>query len=165
MAVKYHPDGLCYVRDGHVFVPIPKCASTSVKDALVSKKWERTLRVPGEAFAVVRDPVDRYFAGVWQYAHRYHHDYNELLDKVERDGVRCFDEHTVPQTHFLEPWWPNVELVPIDDVSRFMLDRFGIQIGEKNPGEWTPRLSLVDAIRGYYSADVEMWERVCSGRS
>jgi hypothetical protein len=150
-----HTVGSCYVSGSDVYVHIPKCASTSLKDTL---RWEYSPRpVAGRAFAVVRDPVDRWFSGVRQFVVRNGGDYDDLLDQVEAGRSPVFDEHTWRQTDFLEPF-DGVELVRVESVSGFVEDRFGVVLPVKNESEWRRRESLVPLIEEFYVGDAELYE-------
>lgn len=143
------------MREPDVYIHIPKCASTSLKDTL---RWEYSpTPVTGRGFAVVRNPVDRWFSGVRQFVVRNGGDYDELLDRVEASRSLVFDEHTWRQTDFLEPF-DEVELVRVESAAAFVEDRFGVSLPVKNEGDWRRRESLVPLIEEFYAGDAELYE-------
>ena len=158
-----HPLGGCLTNGKQVYVPIPKNASTSVRQAL--KGWKsanyanRRCDLPG--FVVVRDPISRWFSGVAEYAKRAEQDYDGLLDSVEAGGWPVFDEHTMRQSDFI-PSTFDVERVRMDDVTTFLRERFGVEAKTtfswetKFPDHWKPRESLVPMIRDFYADDFRL---------
>lgn len=152
-----HRIGWCFTDRRKVYVPIPKNASTTIRQAL---GWRHTIEwtnapCPLPGFVVVRDPYDRYFSGVAEYAKRSGRDYDYLLDLVEAGGWPVFDEHTMRQSDFILSTF-NIERVRLDDVNRFMLERFGIETVVTYPGEWEPRESLYPMIRDFYADDFDL---------
>ena len=158
-----HPLGWCLTDGEQVYVPIPKNASTTVRQAL--KAWDEASYAnepcPLPGFVVVRDPISRWFSGVAEYARRTDEDYNVLLDRVEAGGWPVFDEHTMRQTDFILSTF-DVERVRMDDVSDFLGERFGVHAGvmysweTKFPKSWKPRRSLVPMIRDFYADDFRL---------
>ena len=87
-----------------VYLPIPKCGTTSMFSWIKPAGWEKRTTLPDlPAFAIVRDPVDRWFSGVNEYAVNQRKDYQGLLDEA-RAGRMVFDQHTRPQAAFLDDY-------------------------------------------------------------
>ena len=158
-----HPLGWCLTNGEQVYLPIPKNASTSIKQGL--KAWESAnyanKRCPLPGFVVVRDPISRWFSGVAEYARRNEQDYDRLLDFVEAGGWPVFDEHTMRQSDFILSTF-DLERVRMENVSDFMAERFGVQAKvtfsweTKFPDHWKPRRSLVPMIRDFYADDFRL---------
>lgn len=157
-----HHLGACFVNGEAAYVHIPKNASTAIKDTLRPAGWRHTLAYvnapcPMPAFAVVRDPVDRFFSGVWQYALRNDRNYELLLDIIADGKYPVLDEHTQRQSDFILSTF-HVEFVRLEDASDYVAARFGLEIPERNVGDWVPRESMVPLIRDFYSDDVALYE-------
>jgi hypothetical protein len=152
-----HPVGWCYTNRRSVYLPIPKNASTTVRQALgwrQTTEWvNRPCPLPG--FVVVRDPIDRYFSGVAEYAKRSNQDYDRLLDRVEAGGWPVFDEHTMRQSDFILSTY-NLEHVRMENLGSFLLGRFGLEVDVTYQGDWIRRASLIPMIRDFYADDFRL---------
>ncbi len=120
------PKGLCYVSDKFkvIFVPIPKNASTSVRNISEFEfrtdnimAYDEELSAGGEykVFTIIREPVQRFVSGYIEICKRASGDSPHILSKdfywmkgIERfskfmDEIECtwFDAHLFPQSYFL----------------------------------------------------------------
>lgn len=79
-----------------VYLPIPKCATTSMRGWCVQGGWEKiTTGTPDlPAFAFIRHPVDRWFSGVSEYA----------VHNTVEPGRMVYDQHTRPQIEYLRDY-------------------------------------------------------------
>lgn len=153
-----HLIGHCFTNGEAVYVPIPKNGSTSIKQAL---DWEFTIDYanypcPLSGFVVIRDPVSRWFSGVAQHAVRFGEDYDRLLDEVEAGRWPVLDEHTQRQTDFILSTF-NVEHVKLDNAADYVLDRYGVIVGDENRADWEFRPSVVPMIESFYAADFDLY--------
>lgn len=91
------------------YLNIPKNASTSIKKALESAGWYKTIE-PSDApmFVVVRNPVDRYVSALAEW-HRQNHtgSFSNWFNNVNHIIVP--DEHAVPQIDYVLPFIARVE--------------------------------------------------------
>jgi len=120
-----HPKGLCYVSEKYkvIFVPIPKNASTSIRNihefgfhTSNIMSYEKALK-EGEyrAFAIIREPIKRLLSGYIEVCARASGDsphilskdfywekgkerFYKFLDELEKE---LFDAHLFPQNYFL----------------------------------------------------------------
>jgi len=96
--------------DNHSFILIPKCASTSIEQAMIRNKAIYSAELPDENekfFTVIRDPFDRWITGVHQYIKdNISGQYDLFMEtmRIIKDGNIIFDEHTLPMTYFLYPF-------------------------------------------------------------
>lgn len=120
-----HPKGLCYVSDKLkvIFVPIPKNASTSVRNITgfefradnIMAYSENLAAGDYKAFAIIREPVPRFISGYIEVCQRASGDsphiltrdfywmrgknrFLKFLEEIEHDW---FDAHLFPQEYFL----------------------------------------------------------------
>ena len=130
-----HPKGMCYVSDRYkiIFIPIPKNASTSFRGMENFSVFTSNIMAykkeleSGEykAFAIFRDPLDRFISGYIEVCKRGAVDSRHNLDKkfywknnlskfktfIEEIEVDCFDAHMLPQKWFLTDFQGNPFIV------------------------------------------------------
>ena len=106
------------------YIPIPKCASTLLKNYFGQNfnftKDFNYKNLKNKRYVVcLRDPIDRWFSGVTEYFFRFHPD---VMQK-ENDEVikficdrKFFDEHTELQINFLEG-------LDTDQITFFYMDK------------------------------------------
>lgn len=142
------------------YVPIPKCGTNSLRATFPEWRAEdrkEGFNVPG--FALVRNPVDRWFSGIAEAT--FHHDpdrdYDTMLDTARNTGKMVWDNHTRPQAEFLHDF--DVELVKLDNASEYVQERFGRRFRWERFRHWVPAHDLVPQILEYYAADVKLYER------
>lgn len=109
--------GLSYTDNkSFVYPKIPKCASEWGKQYFLALGWKHKSFVVDSLFDLtalvfLREPKERYIAGLGEYLSRHHRSlYHEATNSVEfcnsifklifRDLL--FDEHTCPQTFFIQ---------------------------------------------------------------
>ncbi len=155
-AVIISPDRDC------MYVPIPKVATNSLRATFPEWRAEdhkNGIDIPG--FALVRDPVDRWFSGIAEAT--FHHDpdrdYDTMLQIARDEGKFVWDNHTRPQSEFLTEF--DVELVKLDYAETYIQERFGRQLRWERSRRWEAAEDLIPAIRRFYSADVELYESAC----
>ncbi len=139
------PEGLGYVwgqcllhEQTHTcFLPVPKCASTSTRRALlhagfvsVREAWEKP---PGWwTFAVSRNPEERLASGIRQVARQHG------LDPADYPTGFPKDVHLIDQAEFLHPANPVDRFVPLDaitaEVPRLLAERgvMGVLVSRAN---------------------------------
>ena len=120
-----HPKGLCYVSDKFnvIFVPIPKNASTSIRNIVglefqvdnIMRYSEKLSTREYMAFTIIREPIERLISGYIEVCKRASGDsphilmkdfywmkgkkrFMSFLDEIESG---FFDAHIVPQEYFL----------------------------------------------------------------
>lgn len=120
-----HPKGLCYVDERFklIFVPIPKNASTSVRNMSglqfytdnIMAYTQKIAQREYKAFAIIREPVQRFISGYIEVCKRATGDSTQTLKKdfywltgrqrfekfIEEIEADCFDAHMYPQNYFL----------------------------------------------------------------
>lgn len=109
--------GVSYTNREFLCVKIPKSASTWAKLYFCSLGWEDTNFVTNKTFDIpalvfIREPKERWIAGISEFLERYHHDLYEqaVLSTKFRDSIfDCIfdtdlspDSHSMPQTHFIK---------------------------------------------------------------
>lgn len=152
-----HPIGHHFTNGRVAFVTIPKNASSSIKMPLIQAGFvPSTEHTDLPTFAVVRDPVDRYWSGVREFEHR-----NKWFVNHQREPIRVWDEHTMHQHVFLMPFHDPV-LVPLTLGGLGRLERhLDIEITAwSNDSEKLPNPYPARRIRVFYKTDVEMYEAV-----
>jgi hypothetical protein len=106
------------------YIPIPKCASTLLKNYFTQNfnftKGFNYKNFKNKRYVVcLRDPIDRWFSGVTEYFFRFHQD---IMQKENSDVIKfiCdrkfFDEHTELQRNFLEG-------LDTDQITFFYMDK------------------------------------------
>jgi len=119
--VKGHANGLAWVYPERrlAFVPIPKCASTSMKRLLDQHGFEsrnlRDLDDPHDwmIWTVIRDPLARFVSGWSEFLARASMSFSaQKLHREIEIGRLTVDEHTQRQSWF-------VDGLPLDAVIRF----------------------------------------------
>lgn len=130
------PDGMGRISPcgKYCWIDIPKCASTTIKHELDRLKWTQIVcsrdSLPNNLhyFAVVRDPIDRWYSGVCEYiwqAYRRSSSSESFSSYVDQTltnfstellfDAMVFDLHTIHQSYFLSGI----------DLSKTTLFRFG----------------------------------------
>ena len=144
----------------HCYVPIPKCGTNSLRATFPEWRAEdhrNGIDIAG--FAIVRNPVDRWFSGIAEAT--FHHDpdrdYDTMLDAARNAGRFEWDNHTRPQSEFLHGF--DVELVKLEHATDYISERFGRRLAWERFRHWVPAHDLVPQILEYYAADVELYER------
>jgi len=98
----------------YFYLKIPKNASTFTNNVLADNQWEFWNIEDGmftEAILILRDPVERWISGITTYINlwilyndynsdQFINDYNKLVERFIFDTV-IFDDHTMPQTFFI----------------------------------------------------------------
>lgn len=148
-----------------MYVPIPKVASTSLRKTFPD--WRATDEWPPggcplPGFILIRDPVDRWFSGVFQTGTYPHPTYDELLDEARSTGRLEWDNHTKPQAAFVRGYVdrPDVDLVKLEHAAAYVSYRFGRRLAWKRAQPWEPAAAdLVPAVLEHYRRDVELYER------
>lgn len=143
-----------------MYVPIPKCGTNSLRATF--PEWRAEDHKQGvdiAGFALVRNPVDRWFSGIAEATHHYDpdRDYDSMLDAARDEGRFVWDNHTRPQSEFLHHF--DVELVKLENAGAYILERFGRRLRWERSRRWEPAPDLYDKIRDFYAADVELYER------
>lgn len=140
------------------YVPIPKCATNSLRATF--PEWRATDDYEGGAhlFALIRDPVDRWFSGIAEATFHYDpdRDYDTMLDVARTEGRFVWDQHTQPQASFVNGY--DVELVALDYAADYIQGRFGRRLRWERCRGWSPAPDLVPAIREFYAEDVALYE-------
>lgn len=136
--------------DGYrAFVNIPRCASTTITAVLAENGWHKSddpTDLP--AWAVVRDPYDRYWSGVREYEKRHNR-------HADRSIVRVWDEHTLPQYVFLMPF-REVTAIPLDRIDR-LSEAFGFDFSRRlNPSPKVPNPYDRAEVERFYAEDVRL---------
>ena len=98
------------------YVPIPKCGSTAIRDAIINinckhprkydyKTTDGPLAEDEMLFTVIRNPLDRWMSGCLQYIHNnISGEHGKITDMLNRlaSGELISDEHTLPMSEFLK---------------------------------------------------------------
>lgn len=183
-----HTKGSCLVHDGYgvVCLNIPKCASVSMKTLLRPLGFvyrdDGAFTMPSHfrAFAVVRDPVDRYVSAILQYHKTQRADVPlaELADIV-LDEMLAFgrplinDAHAIPQAAFFDERIPITATVAIDRLDGVMtlLRWWGVPVTGPEPREnvGLGRASIEERLtldhdrilRDFYDMDAAIYEDAC----
>lgn len=143
-----------------MYVPIPKVATNSLR--LTFPKWraedhKNGIDIPG--FALIRDPVARWFSGIKEAT--FHGDkdreWDLMLGKARSEGTFVWDNHTRPQSEFLNGF--DVELVKLDNAGPYLFKRFGRKLEWERMRFWQPAPDLIPLIREFYADDVELYEK------
>lgn len=143
-------------------MPIPKCGTNSLR--VTFPEWAAEDHRSGEwtvpGFAIIRDPVERWFSGIAEAT--LHHDpdreYDLMLEVARNEGRFQWDNHTRPQSEFVR-MFPDVELVKLDNAAAYILERFGRRLRWERSRKWEPAPDLYDAVREHYAEDVVLYER------
>lgn len=154
------PPGRALTNGEWVYIPIPKNASSSIKEVLGWKENDfHTFTCHTPAFAVIRNPVDRWFSGINQYAVRYDDaNYGRILANVKEGGYPVYDEHTMRQTDYLLSTFRYLDLVRFENVNEYMAEKFDVELPRANVREWQPDPDLVPIIKDFYADDVALYE-------
>ena len=80
-----------------------------------------------------------------------------MLDVARTQGRFQWDNHTRPQVEFLSGF--DVELVKLEHAAGYISERFDRRLRWERSRQWEPAPDLIPAIRDYYAADVELYER------
>lgn len=141
MSIDFAPDGIMekllhygvsYTNNEYMCVKIPKSASTWAKQYFHSLGWEdinfaitKSFDIPTLVF--IREPKDRWIAGVSEFLERYYNNlYEEATQSTElRDSIfdsifdkgLSMDSHTTPQTYFLRGLTNPIYFKVDDDLS------------------------------------------------
>ena len=132
----YSPGGGLLSPDGrHFLLQIPKNASTFLGNCLTANGWtfsniSHTQNVV--QLVVLRDPVERWLSGFATYAalhlfgwgygsDHFIKEYNPLVEKIIFTKL-AFDDHTAPQSVFLEQLDDNNEIVYFDCKKETLID-------------------------------------------
>lgn len=161
--------GWAYTNDHWAYIPIPKCASTSMR-ALVKEPpdggiwWRQTDEwkihpCPLPAFVVVRNPVERFFSGVLEHAITKGIGYDWLLEKIRTEEYPVLDAHTQPQSDYVLSTYPKLELVALENLGRFVEETFGWQVGHERKRNWVKKRDMIPWIQEWYREDMELWAR------
>lgn len=147
----------------HMYVPVPKVATTSLRKTFPD--WRATDEWPPggcplPGFILVRDPVERWFSGVFETGTYPHPTYDELLDEARETGRMEWDNHTKPQASFVRGYdtREDVDLVRLESATDYVSERFGRRLAWKRAQPWEPATDLIPAIRRHYYRDVELYE-------
>jgi hypothetical protein len=168
-----HIKGQCWVSPDRqvAFVPIPKCASQSMRyflaahatgpDVWTDEIWSPEIEF---TFAVFREPVERYLSGWSEWCRRCGLGNDTILidEPFERD------EHTTLQVRFLE----GIEvdrLIPLDELApalREIWAEYGWAYpGDPGPTNVWPRAKmptgiLHDRLMDYLAPGLAIWQRM-----
>jgi hypothetical protein len=107
----------------YFYLNIPKNASTYTTNVLKDNNWQFANASDGrfeELIIIVRDPIERWISGISTYccsylleygygSDRFVDDYNILVERLLFDNVSTFDDHTAPQTDFINMIPPSLK--------------------------------------------------------
>ena len=180
-----HPKGLCYINNKVIFLPIPKNASTSLRnmDDFESRKAnimsfrKEIAEQEYRAFAIIRDPLSRFISGYVEVCKRASQDsphiltksfywmngknrFIKFLDEIEEGW---FDAHLFPQQYFLcdfegRPFMIDayVDVKQLPTALPVLLGKWGVQLPKA-----VPKLNVGDA-RPKGSTFKSRWHKVGS---
>lgn len=104
----YQDFGLCLRSNNIFYVPIPKNASSNLRETLINHDWLHDNFIDNihltnyTSIVVLRNPIDRWVSGINQYFHLYHPNIKSLSSDLL--SVICnkiiMDDHTEKQTYF-----------------------------------------------------------------
>jgi hypothetical protein len=151
------------ITNGEAFyVPIPKCATNSLR--LTFPDWRSTNEYRSEwdhlpGFALVRNPVDRWFSAAAEISkgHLPALSWDKLMNRA-RNGVFEVDAHTLPQSLYLEHY-PNIDLVRLENAAVYIQNEYGRLLAWERRRDWEPVLDVIPLIEEYYADDLEIYAR------
>ncbi len=139
------------------YLLIPKNGSTSIQKALESSEKRKTVKPKYSSFAVIRNPLERFYSGYKELIKRriFKGTPQELLDKIEDEGF--FDPHIQLQTYFL---------VQVDNLYTIQQLSKIIDLPHRNKSKYiTPKTVRMGQFIDVYYKDVVMWMRNRGGWS
>lgn len=139
------------------YIPIPKVGTTSLRKTFTP--WRATddyakIQPPMPGFALIRNPVDRWFSGVHEYSVNSKIPVEELLETARR-GSLVFDNHTRPQVEYVVH---DVQLIKLDHASEWIKETFGVEMAWKRRRKWEYQEDLIQPVLELYSADMALWD-------
>lgn len=145
----------------YVFIHIPKNASSAMKQNLIRSGYEfHEGATDKKAMALVRDPIERYISGVYEYwSKNSDMSFPAFIESVEHPQI--FDEHTRPQSDFLEDF-QNVELFPMEMASYVSVvltnkNRL-MDINRSDALNYESFFNKGEIIK-FYKKDYELWKK------
>lgn len=129
------------------YLPIPKCASTSIQKAIGSSEQNKTHLPKYPSFTVVRNPLDRFYSGYHELIKRelFKGTPQQLLDKISKEGF--FDPHIIPQMHYINY---NVQHL-------YTIDQIPFKVPHLNRGKINYQLVDMAQFITVYKQDATMW--------
>ena len=174
MGYKY-PIGDCSRHNNDAYIWIPKNGSSTLRSIFGSTIHNYNNFDVDTYWVILRDPVDRWKSGVVQYIYRHPEKEQKVFDYIH---LLRFDGHTLPQTTYLQ-YTGRTKYIDIEDPDWVanIINTTGMQIDTSNlydnstkskprKVEITNKLediitdSLIDEVKEYYRADIELIDRV-----
>ena len=147
-----------------VYVPIPKNASSS-HNATLRQGWIRhhfnSEASPYPAYVVIRDPIDRWFAGASTYSRRGKgKDLETMVEEVKGGRNPVYDEHTMRQSDYILSTLHVVELVRIESAVQYVYDKFGLHLPHVG-GRVTKEIDqdVVPVLLDFYADDAALYSQ------
>jgi hypothetical protein len=157
-----------YIRSNGnlIYIAIPKCASSSLKEVFKDLGWST---IPKEnknkfenckLFAVIRHPLDRWISGFTQYFYRNKNNDLKLIYQNIDPYVRniVYDIHQMKQSEFLSSW-PSCKLFKFDNLQTLVnwLNSEGVPIQtliHKNRSfDFAPKKALYEYVKNSLSIE------------
>lgn len=174
MGYKY-PIGDCSRHNNDAFIWIPKNGSSTLRSIFGSTIHNYNDFDVDTYWVILRDPVDRWKSGVAEYIYRNPEKEQKVFDYIH---LLRFDGHGLPQTTYLQ-YTGRTKYIDIEDPDWVtnIINTTGIQINTSdlydNSTKSKPRKveitnklediitdSLIDEVKEYYRADIELIDRV-----
>lgn len=177
-----HPLGACSRVGNDALIWIPKNASCTLRTLFGEVRYS-ILNFDVETYYVfLRDPIERWKSGLLEYISRHKHQKDWILDNLDKIQ---FDEHTVPQTTFLNftgrinyfdissKDWIKELIETLNDKHKIFLskeqfstlnvnstkdDKYKVELYKSIDNVITPE--LLQKLRDFYIADIELYEKI-----
>ena len=175
MIIPNHQLGDCSRFNNDAFIWIPKNGSSTLRSIFGSTIHNYNDFDVDTYWVILRNPIKRWKSGVIEYIYRHPEKHEWVLDNINKI---VFDEHTIPQTTYLQ-YTGRTKYIDIEDPDWVtnIINTTGIQIDTSNlydnasksdlrKVEITNKLediitdSLIDEVKEYYRADIELIDRV-----
>lgn len=170
-----YPIGDCSRHNNDAFIWIPKNGSSTLRSIFGSTIHNYRDFDVDTYWVILRDPVDRWKSGVAEYIYRNPEKEQKVFDYID---LLRFDGHGLPQTTYLQ-YTGRTKYIDIEDSDWVanIINTTGIQIDTSdlydNSTKSKPRKveiasklediitdSLIDEVKEYYRADIDLIERV-----
>jgi hypothetical protein len=163
--------------DGHkrrYYIPIPKVGTNSLRTTFPD--WKQGRATEGmEGFALIRNPVDRWFSGINEYLHNNTNPFNQefldghlapdvtkpqawdyMMKLALEEGKFEWDDHTKNQAHYVYGY--NAELVKFENAAAYIQETFNRTFPWKRQRDWSPVPVLTPFIVEHYAEDMALYE-------
>ncbi len=162
--------GMGLTNGSHIYVPIPKVASSSHRVMFQSAGWKKLYfgsdAWDKPAYIPIRNPIERWYSGAYQRSRRPGRPSVEnQIDRAVGGVELVLDENTMKQSDFVLSSLHKPRLVKLENAQDYVDKSWGLELPEvnRNPDPITHlmgrRPKLIDWIIGFYWEDMELYER------